>query len=111
MRQITSLTSDPKQQFDAVIEGYDAATIYLEYKPQQYGWFMNITWGNFASYNIRVALGPNILRQFKNILPFGIAIGGINNIEPVLLTDWLSNNQFYILDAAEVQLVEDAING
>lgn len=111
MRQITGLTNDTKQQFDAVIEGYDVANIYLEYKPNQFGWFMDVTWGEFSTNNLRVTVGPNILRQFKNIIPFGIAISGVDSVDPVTVDDWLGHNVFYILDETDKALVEDAING
>ena len=110
MKKIPGITDDAKQQFNAVIEQYDNATIYLEYKPQQYGWFMNITWGSFSTSNIRVTNYPNILSQFKNVLPFGICITSLNGVDPVNQDDWLANNSFYILEGSEVQEFE-AITG
>lgn len=111
MNQITSLTTDPKQQFNAVISGYNTAQIYIEYKPQQFGWFMNLVWGNFSVNNLRLAVGPNILRQFKNQIPFGIAISGVGNIDPLNQTDWVSNNGFFILTSDDVAAVETVVYG
>lgn len=111
MRQITGLTTDPKQQFDAVIEGYDVATIYLEWKPNQTGWFINVIWDTFAVYNLRVTTSFNILYQFKDIIPFGIRIDGIGLVDPVTDDAWTKYNQFYILDESDKQSVEDFLNG
>lgn len=106
MRRLTGLTDDPKQQFAMVIEGYDAATVTLEYKSSQYAWFMSVVWGNFELYGERVATGPNMLRQFKDIIPFGIAVSGNNAIDPLFLTSWLTDCSFYVLDAADVESAE-----
>jgi hypothetical protein len=111
MRLITGITNDAKQQFDAVIEGYDVATIYLEYKPNQQSWFMDVTWGDFQTKNIKVVTSPNILRQFKNVLPFGVMITGVDAGDPLLLDDWLSNNEFIMLDEADKAFIEDQISG
>lgn len=111
MRQITDLTTDAKQQFDIVIDGYDVATVYLEWKPNQTGWFMNVIWNTFSLYNLRVTTGQNILRQFKDIIPFGIGIGGVGSVDPVTEDAWINYNQFYILDETDKQAVEDDING
>ena len=80
-------------------------------KPQQFGWFMNLVWGNFSVNNLRLAVGPNILRQFKNQIPFGIAISGVGNIDPLNQTDWVSNNGFFILTSDDVAAVETVVYG
>ena len=106
MYQILSLTDAPKQQFNALISGYDSATIYLEYKPQQYGWFMTVTWGTFVLSNERVSASPNLLRQFKDILPFGLMITGDESLDPSAIDSWVEKNQMYFLDAADVVEIE-----
>lgn len=112
MRQIQGLTNDGNQKFFAVIDGYDSALISLEFKPQQYGWFMALEWGSVAVKGIRVTTGFNILRQFKNKFPFGIAVSGIGSLDPYTIDDWTNgHNNFYILDSSEVEEVETLING
>lgn len=106
MYLISALNDRPKQTFKAVIDGYDTATITLEFKPEQFGWFMSIVWGTFELYNERVATSDNILRQFKNIIPFGILIEGVNAIDPLTIDSWLTDNKFYMLDQADIEEVE-----
>jgi hypothetical protein len=104
--QITALNDQPKQTFRIVVDGYDTATISLEFKPQQYGWFISIAWGSFELKNERVATSPNLLRQFKNIIPFGILIEGIEAIDPLKLDSWVTDNKMYILNESDLETVE-----
>lgn len=106
MYLISVLNDRPKQTFKAVIDGYDTATITLEFKPEQLGWFMSIVWGTFELYNERVATSPNLLRQFSNIIPFGILIDGVNAIDPLKIDSWVTDNNFYILDKSDLDEVE-----
>lgn len=106
MRQITSLTADPKQQFNINIPGYDVATVYLEFKPLQNAWFMDLTWGAFVCKNERVSNSPNLLRQWSNVLPFGIMVEGVDDLDPVLPDAWTNYNKFWVIDDTEFPDVE-----
>lgn len=108
MRLINSLTDEAKQKFSVAIDGYDSASIFIEFKPQQQGWFMTISWGDWQLSNQRISTSPNILRQFKNRIPFGIAISGVDGIDPVFKDSWISLNAFYVLDSADVETAEGA---
>lgn len=100
------LSSDAKQNFQAPITGYDSVDITIEYKPSQYGWFISLVWGDFSINNERISISPNLLRQFKNVLPFGILISGFQAEEPVFITSWLENNKFVILDQNDLSMIE-----
>jgi len=100
------LSSDAKQNFLAPITGYDPVDITIEYKPSQYGWFISLVWGNFSINNERISISPNLLRQFKNVLPFGILISGFQAEEPIFITSWLENNKFVILDQNDLSMIE-----
>jgi hypothetical protein len=106
---IDGLTDDPAQQFFAVIDGYDSADIVLEWKPNQFGWFMNLTWGDFSVKNVRLGNFPNVLQQYKNVLPFGIGITGTNGLDPLTFDAWTTNNQFYILDESDIAAQQAAL--
>lgn len=111
MREIT-LSDDAKQHLSAILDGYSAVSIYVEYKPQQYGWFLDLSWGSFSVNSLRLTTSPNILRQFKNILPFGIGVSGVGGAEPVNITDWSTGTcGFYILDSVDVANMEALIGG
>lgn len=106
MFEITGITNEAKQRFFVTIEGYDSAEISLEYRPNQQGWFMSLSWGNFTFKNERVSVAPNFLRQFSNIIPFGLMVWGVSAIDPYTQDSWLSDNKMYLLDANEIEEVE-----
>jgi hypothetical protein len=100
------LSSDAKQNFQVPITGFDPVDITIEYKPSQYGWFLSLVWGDFSLNNERISISPNLLRQFKNLIPFGILVAGFQAEEPIFVESWLNNNQFYILEQDELITIE-----
>jgi hypothetical protein len=106
MRQITNLSDAYKQVFRFPIDGYSAVEILLEFKPQQYAWFMSLTWGTFSLNQERVAIAPNLLRQFKNIIPFGVQVSNVDAIDPFSNDAWLTGWEIYILDDTELDDIE-----
>lgn len=107
MRQITSLTNSPKQRMTLVLENNDAVDFSLYYLPRQQSWFYNFTYKNLTVNGSRVVLTPNTLRQFKHIIPFGIAFLSDDNVEPFSLEDFANGRVgMYILNSEDVKLIE-----
>lgn len=106
MYKIELLNDQPKQKFKVVIDGYDQAEITIEFRSQQYGWFLSMVWGTFILNNERVATSPNLLRQFQNIIPFGIQISGVDAVDPIKIDSWLTDNEMYILEASDIPEIE-----
>ena len=113
MNQITEITSEPQQQHFLIIEGnYDKATLTLEYKPNLNAWFYSLVWQTFSIYNQQLCRGPNIIRQFKNQLPFGIGIVTKNNLDPMTDDEFTNGNtSFYLLNSDDVTSVETYFYG
>ncbi len=76
----------------------------MYFRPMQQGWFINeIAWNNFVCRGIRITNSPNILHQFKNQIPFGLACYSVANREPSLQEDFSSGaSKLYILTEDEV---------
>lgn len=113
MLQITQLTSNAKQNQNLILQDGTSIFIEIEYKPQQLGWFItNLAYRSFSVQNIRITTSPNMLRQFKNQIPFGMACFTVANQDPTLQEDFSSNrSQLYILTADEVAAYEAYLNG
>lgn len=107
MRQITTLNDEYKQKFKFPISGYSDVFISIEFKPNQFAWFMNLTWDDFVLNNERLGVHPNLLRQFRNILKFGICITHPAHLDPYDRTAWLNGWSFYMLDEDDIEYVED----
>jgi hypothetical protein len=77
------------------------------------GWFFNnITYGSWQINGLQVVNNPNLLRQWQNIIPFGIMCSSPNNRDPQLQTDFTSgNNQVFLLSQEECEYVNQMIEG
>lgn len=106
MRQINVLSNDFKQTFVVPFNGYESASISLEFKPQQYAWFISIVWSSWGCTNERISVSPNLLRQWHNILPFGILIAQAQGIDPFSQDAWINGWEFHILDVDDLPEVE-----
>lgn len=111
MLKITEINNDPKQTLLLVIDGYAKAKLTLEFKPNQYSWFYNLEWQNFATFNEQVSNSPNILRQYRNILPFGIWIETDGGQDPMSIDAFTTTTGLYLLNKTEIEEVETIYYG
>lgn len=69
------------------------------------GWFINeISRNDFVLRGVRITNSPNILNQFRNKIPFGLACYSTDNREPAYQDDFSTGaSKLYILSAEEVE--------
>lgn len=107
MLLIQGISYQPKQKQTLTLPNGKIATMYLEFKPQQTGWFLGLDYEDFSLRNFRIVTGENIFRQFKNLLPFGLACITDDNQEPMFQEDIYSGRaKLYILTLSDVAEVE-----
>ncbi len=110
MKQITTITDQPDQKMILVLDNNDTADFRLYFSARQQAWYYDFTYKNLTCNCSKVVLTPNSLRQFKRIIPFGIAFSSQSYVEPFQLTDFSSGRvQMYVLSANEVQEIEESI--
>lgn len=104
MLLINQVTSDPKQKRTLLLEDGTAFEMTMHYVPLQFGWFIrNITYLDFSLNNIRITNNPNMLHQFRNQIPFGLACFTQDNREPTQQEDFSSGaSKLYVLTEEEV---------
>lgn len=85
-------------------------TIY--FVPMQFGWFITeLSYGDFVLNGLRITTQPNMLYQFRNVIPFGLACFSPSGREPSLQEDFASGaSVLYILTAEEVQQYADFLS-
>lgn len=110
MQLIEQITTDARQRQTLILPDGTPLTFTMYFVPMQYGWFFtDITYGNVVITGRRIFVSPNMLYQFKNQIPFGIACFSQNSREPTLQQDFVSGAaKLYLLTAAEVQLLTEA---
>lgn len=104
MYLITGITDAPLQTLNLVLPNGNTASMTLYFVPMQLSWVMtNLTYGTFVLNGYKIVNSPNLLLQFQNIIPFGMACFSTNNRDPQLQEDFSSGaSVLYILDQSEV---------
>lgn len=110
MKQITYFTDDPNQKLTVILDDGSRALLSLRYSTNQQGWFYTLSYNDFIVSNRRLVASPNLLRAFKNLIPFGIACVVTDGYEPVFLSDFITSRaNIYVLNSDDVAVVEDTI--
>jgi hypothetical protein len=103
MKQIQQVTSDYKQRRTVILDDGTTFILRTEYKPLQQGWFITeLIYKDFTLRGVRIVNSPNLLHQFHNQIPFGIACYTKGDREPMLQQDFSSGaSKLYVLTAEE----------
>lgn len=110
MLQITTLTQNPKQTHRLTLENNNTVDFTLYFSARMQSWYYDFTYQNTTVNCSKVTLTPNSLRNFKKILPFGIAFVGEGDIEPFQIDDFSSGRvKMYVLNEQEVEQIEKEI--
>lgn len=88
MYKINSLGNEPKQQISLLTEENTRVVLNFEYKANQLGWFFSFEYEGIQYNNIRLTTSYNILRAYRNWLPFGIMCATNDDFEPMDLNDF-----------------------
>lgn len=79
----------------------------LRFMPRIQQWIVGVDDGTNSIQGISVVTGPNILRQWKNILSYGIACLRTDGLDPYQINDFSGQvANLYLLDAMDVAQVE-----
>lgn len=112
MRIINAISNSPNQQIVLVLDDGTKLSMTLNYLANQQGWFYSLNYNNsqWVVNNRRIVTSPNMLRAFRNIIPFGLAITCSDGNEPVFIDDFSDGRvKLYLLDASDVLTVEGLI--
>ena len=112
MQEITELNNDSRQKITLVTDTGIEIPFLLEFKPNQEGWFFDLEYNDTVLNGVRLCTFPNVLRQFKNIFPFGIACLTTDGGEPYYIDDFSSGRaSIFLLNEEEVEFIEENVFG
>lgn len=102
---IQQITNNPSQKQTLILQDGTSLTLTLQFVPMQYGWFItDLVYQSFELKGIRICNSPNMLHQFRNQIPFGLACFSAANREPSQQNDFSSGaSRLYVLSEAEVK--------
>lgn len=107
MTTVTGLTSQSTQSSFLTLDDGALVAIYMTYCPQQRGWFANISWSDWSITGMRLCAAPNILRQWKDRIPFGLALLTTDDSEPMSQDAFSSDfARLILLNSADVASVD-----
>ena len=110
MQQIANLTDDANQTTHVVLPDGSIVDINLIYIGTVQMWMYSVTHPLLTVTGRVLCNHPNNLRNWKNIIPFGLGCLVNDGSEPLLQNDFISGRvTLYILDEDEVQAVEGGI--
>jgi hypothetical protein len=113
MNLIENITTAANQTQSVVLPDGSAFTFTLYYSANQLGWFiLNFVYNTFVLNGMRITTNPNLLYQYQNQLPFGVACFTVGQREPTQQQDFSSGaSNLYLLSQAEVQAYTAYIEG
>lgn len=107
MFKFTSLSNEPKQKITMMLDDNNKVVFNFEYKPNCAGWFFGFQYGDINYQNIRLTTSYNILRAYRNYLPFGLRCDTTDDEEPMGIDDFASGYAtVYLLTKEDVKAVE-----
>ena len=107
MLYVNKITNDPQQQLSLI--GIPSLTIQMDlrYMPRIQKWIMDLAFGTTEINGVMIVTSPNLLRQFKNNIPFGISCITTNGLDPYRVNDFATQSaNLYLLNAADVAEIE-----
>lgn len=109
MIEFTEITSEPNQNLTLIGENGENIEFNLRYMPSQESWFCSFTYEDFTINGLRVVNSPNFIRNFKNILPFGIGCTLVDKSDPYFIDDFSTGRaKLVLLTSDEVEQIEGA---
>lgn len=104
MYQVQGITSDSNQTLTFVLpDKSESIQINLRYFDNLQCWIYDLISSKLTVNNRKLVTGTNLLRQWKNILSFGLACFAVDGSDPLFINDFTSGRcSLMILDSDEV---------
>lgn len=108
---ITGISDYPNPIVPVTLPDGTTLTLTLYWRPQQSGWFYDLAWDGqtptWLNHGMRLVAGPNVLRQYKNQLTFGLQVSTSDGLDPNGQEDFADGTcTLTLLDDQEVVTAE-----
>jgi hypothetical protein len=111
MKLIHGIADSENQNMRLILEDKSRASLTLRYLERQMGWFFDLKYGDkFVLNGVRLVSSPNVLRQWRWLLPFGLAVWTKGKGEPMRKADLSDGTvELYLLEGDDFALFEEEI--
>lgn len=112
MTLIDNLTAFSDQITNLILPNGTIANVRFKFDGATERWRIDVTHLTHTYNGIGLCCFPNILRQFRNVIPFGLACVTSDQTDPIKSTDFATGRvKMYLLNEADVALVETQLMG
>lgn len=84
---INNLTAAAVQTSTALLSDGSAVTLTFRYRPAVQRWTVDVERGTFIARGIGLATNPNLLRLWRRVIPFGLAVSTVDGTDPFMADD------------------------
>ena len=112
MKVLSGIMATGQQRLSTMAYNGDVIEMTLYFQSRTGSWKIDVSCDDFIVKGLRVSHVPNILSQYKNIIPFGIGVVITDGGEPFLINDFSTGRvELAILSPDEVNSIEDLYAG
>ncbi len=112
MQQISNLSDEANQLTKVVLADGSVATFEFQYLAAIERWAFSVSHPELQCDGMILCDGPNVLRQWRNLIPFGLGCYSTDGADPFYIEDFVSGRiTLYVLDASEVAFFETNVYG
>lgn len=106
MRKITEIGAEANQRLEIVGENNERITFKIYFRPSQQGFYFDIIYQDFVLRGQKVLNAPNLLNQYRDLLPFGLTCFVADGSDPFFADDFVTERAILFLlneeDVAEI---------
>lgn len=112
MNLIDNLTAFSDQVTNLILDDRSVAVVRFKFDGNTERWRIDVSYGTREMTGIGLCCHPNILRQWRNVIPFGLACVTSDQTDPVRSVDFATGRvKMYLLNQSDVAYVESNIMG
>lgn len=112
MTLVDNLTAFSDQTSDLILEDGTVANVRFKFDGATERWRLDVTYGTHILNGIGLCCFPNILRQWRKVIPFGLACVAAGQVDPFRSVDFSTGRvKMYLLNATDVAAVEVDVLG
>ena len=110
MQKITVLSNDAYELVFMTLTDGSSLQLEFVYRPRIQRWHLNVVHPFLTLNGYNLCVSPNILRPWKNTIPFGIAVTSTDGQDPVDINDLINGRvSIFILQPNEIAMIESEI--
>lgn len=112
MTLIDNLTAFSDQVTNLILPNGTVANVRFKFDGATERWRIDVVHETHTFNSVGLCCHPNLLRQWRNVIPFGLACVTSDQTDPIRSTDFsVGRVKMYLLNAADVEDVEVTLMG